>query len=408
MSTRPSDGVGEGRGGGKSGNAAPPHPLPHHPHARPQPELPPSPPPSRSRESEVPSHPVPHEDPHKLQGDLRHRVDARGSPPASSVLTGPGAAASPAAATTTPDDPRHQAETTLEQPAAASQPQPQEQQGQPPPVQVQDLPAGGAPASPSELPYPTFFDPFAPAELEVISVPSSSGAGTPAPRIVDHDRIRSLASGDPSPASTGTATPYDIPPNEINTQAATTTTSTTDHSTDHAGRRPLKSLRPLVQAVMAFEKGRKFSTGTSVHRKRQMSTLIEKEGHFGPALTVRLILVCIWCLLFPCHCMLLVRDRIGCMLFGEHSRSSRRSVARSVTRSVTRSIGRSVLGRSVLVPELFRKHYRTIGFCLIESNVSFCLGNPRTFTTVLASHFLDMMLTQSQDALPRYLGRLLR
>lgn len=38
---------------------------------------------------------------------------------------------------------------------------------------------------------------------------------------------------------------------------------------------------------MAFEKGRKFSTGTSVHRKRQMSTLVEKEGHFGPALTVR-------------------------------------------------------------------------------------------------------------------------
>jgi len=37
---------------------------------------------------------------------------------------------------------------------------------------------------------------------------------------------------------------------------------------------------------MAFEKGRKFSTGTSVHRKRQMSTLVEKEGHFGPALTV--------------------------------------------------------------------------------------------------------------------------
>jgi hypothetical protein len=37
---------------------------------------------------------------------------------------------------------------------------------------------------------------------------------------------------------------------------------------------------------MAFEKGRKFSTGTSVHRKRKMSTLVEKEGAFGPALTV--------------------------------------------------------------------------------------------------------------------------
>ncbi|KAJ2904344.1 putative glycosyltransferase family 4 protein [Zalerion maritima] len=36
---------------------------------------------------------------------------------------------------------------------------------------------------------------------------------------------------------------------------------------------------------MAFKNGREFSTGTSVHRKRQMSTLVEKEGHFGPALT---------------------------------------------------------------------------------------------------------------------------
>jgi len=50
-------------------------------------------------------------------------------------------------------------------------------------------------------------------------------------------------------------------------------------------RKP-KSLRPFIAAIMAFEKGRKFSTGTSVHRKRQMSTLVEKEGHFGPALTV--------------------------------------------------------------------------------------------------------------------------
>jgi hypothetical protein len=48
-----------------------------------------------------------------------------------------------------------------------------------------------------------------------------------------------------------------------------------------------KSIRPFILAIMAFEKGRKFSTGTSVHRKRQMSTLVEKEGHFGPALTVR-------------------------------------------------------------------------------------------------------------------------
>jgi hypothetical protein len=48
-----------------------------------------------------------------------------------------------------------------------------------------------------------------------------------------------------------------------------------------------KSLRPFARAIMAFEQTRKFSTGTSVHRKRQMSTLAEKEGHFGPALTVR-------------------------------------------------------------------------------------------------------------------------
>jgi hypothetical protein len=48
----------------------------------------------------------------------------------------------------------------------------------------------------------------------------------------------------------------------------------------------LKSIRPFVKAIMAFEKGRKFSTGTSVHRRRKMSTLVEKEGAFGPALTV--------------------------------------------------------------------------------------------------------------------------
>jgi hypothetical protein len=48
----------------------------------------------------------------------------------------------------------------------------------------------------------------------------------------------------------------------------------------------LRSICPFVQAIMAFEKGRKFSTGTSVHRRRKMSTLVEKEGAFGPALTV--------------------------------------------------------------------------------------------------------------------------
>lgn len=37
---------------------------------------------------------------------------------------------------------------------------------------------------------------------------------------------------------------------------------------------------------MSHKAGRQFSTGTSSHRKRQMSTLVEKEGNFGPALTV--------------------------------------------------------------------------------------------------------------------------
>ncbi len=37
---------------------------------------------------------------------------------------------------------------------------------------------------------------------------------------------------------------------------------------------------------MAFKEGHDFAQGASAHRKRQMSTLVEKEGHFGPALTV--------------------------------------------------------------------------------------------------------------------------
>ncbi|KAK4466136.1 family 4 putative glycosyltransferase [Cladorrhinum samala] len=53
----------------------------------------------------------------------------------------------------------------------------------------------------------------------------------------------------------------------------------------HHPTQPISRFRPFIHAVMAFEKARKFSTGTSVHRKRQMSTLVEKEGHFGPALT---------------------------------------------------------------------------------------------------------------------------
>ena len=39
---------------------------------------------------------------------------------------------------------------------------------------------------------------------------------------------------------------------------------------------------------MSLNKGRQFSTGTSSHRKRQMSTLVQTEGAFGPALTVSL------------------------------------------------------------------------------------------------------------------------
>lgn len=98
-----------------------------------------------------------------------------------------------------------------------------------------------------------------------ISPAPASPDRTPSRDIVERDQVRSLASGEPSPLSSRPDTP-------------------TETSSQH--RRHLKSLRPFVHAVMAFTKTRKFSTGTSVHRKRQMSTLVEKEGHFGPALTV--------------------------------------------------------------------------------------------------------------------------
>lgn len=65
-------------------------------------------------------------------------------------------------------------------------------------------------------------------------------------------------------------------------RSAVSTPNPEPHPQQHHPHR----LRPFVLAIMAFEKGRKFSTGTSVHRKRQMSTLVEKEGAFGPALTV--------------------------------------------------------------------------------------------------------------------------
>jgi hypothetical protein len=47
-----------------------------------------------------------------------------------------------------------------------------------------------------------------------------------------------------------------------------------------------KSLRPVALAIMGLNKGLQFSAVTSMHRKRRMSTLVEKEGVFGPALTV--------------------------------------------------------------------------------------------------------------------------
>ncbi len=116
-----------------------------------------------------------------------------------------------------------------------------------------------------EAPRSTVPPAQAPTPEAISSASASSGQTTP--HVVERAPIRPLASSEPSPLSSGLATP----------------TEPSHHHHHHH----LKSLRPLVHAVMAFEKSRKFSTGTSVHRKRQMSTLVEKEGHFGPALTVR-------------------------------------------------------------------------------------------------------------------------
>lgn len=115
----------------------------------------------------------------------------------------------------------------------------------------------------------------APPPRAISSASSRTRAATP--NLVERDHIRSLASGEPSPLSSGLATPTPA----TTTAAATASTEHPPHQHHH-----LRSIRPFVHAVMAFEKSRKFSTGTSVHRKRQMSTLVEKEGHFGPALTV--------------------------------------------------------------------------------------------------------------------------
>ncbi|KAK3386104.1 hypothetical protein B0H63DRAFT_395632 [Podospora didyma] len=86
----------------------------------------------------------------------------------------------------------------------------------------------------------------------------------------------------PAPATAPSllaATHYELNQSPVSSNAATPSRSQSSTPVKH------RRLKPFIQAIMAFEKGRKFSTGTSVHRKRQMSTLVEKEGHFGPALT---------------------------------------------------------------------------------------------------------------------------
>ena len=203
------------------------------------------------------SHPSPHPDPHKLelqQGDLRDRFgEARGSPPAPGNLTGQATS-----------DQRHHHSDPIpsQQPQHLPETQPSSSEA------PHSAPADPPTFSPSTTATRTPVQ--APAATTAISAASSTSStgGTPTPRVADRDHIRTLASGEPSPVSSGLATPT---------------------TTDQPHRRHLRSLRPLVRAIMAFEKGRKFSTGTSVHRKRQMSTLVEKEGHFGPALTVCLV-----------------------------------------------------------------------------------------------------------------------
>lgn len=200
------------------------------------------------------------------RSDLRHRleVEARGSPTPSRDLTG---------ATSSPGQERHHPSTNPEQKrqqqkeggqavaqstSRAAQPQPKQ-------------PWEPQPSTTPAPPVPSFLPPSSTAGSQIAtSTSASTSTSTPTSsafhvRIAEHDYVRSLASGEPSPISSGSATP---------------STDPTAHR-----HRP-KSLRPFIHAIMAFEKGRKFSTGTSVHRKRQMSTLVEKEGAFGPALTV--------------------------------------------------------------------------------------------------------------------------
>jgi hypothetical protein len=218
-------------------------------------------PPGQNHHSQREVHSHPHQDPHELQlqqGDLRHRQDARGEPRgASNILT----AVAADATDTTPGQPRHPISRSDLLHAALEAATHSTSAPTDPPA-----PSSSTSTAASQAPAPALA-----AAASAINAPPSTDHGlTPTPQIVDRDHIRSLASGEPSPTSSGVATP-----------------------TEHSRRRHIK-LRPLVQAIMAFEKGRKFSTGTSVHRKRQMSTLVEKEGQFGPALTVRFHL-----LLFP-------------------------------------------------------------------------------------------------------------
>ena len=117
----------------------------------------------------------------------------------------------------------------------------------------------------SGTPRPAALPPHPPPRAPAISAPAAALDRPQTPRVFERDHIQSLASGEPSPLPSGLATP-------------TEDQTTVKHRSKH--------IRLLALAIMALEKGRKFSTGTSVHRKRQMSTLVEKEGHFGPALTV--------------------------------------------------------------------------------------------------------------------------
>lgn len=222
-------------------------------------------------------HSHPHQDPQELhlhQGDLRHSPAARGSPPASSESMGPSIPGQRHHSDTHPEavateSHQHQASSLLH----GSIPSRRQQQPETQPSSSE----AHHPASPSISHNP----PASSSSVSAAShIPTEATSATPSsdgykssPQAINRDHLSSAASGEPPPASSGIATPTDTP-----------------------HKHSKKSIRPFVHAVMAFEKGRKFSTGTSVHRKRQMSTLVEKEGHFGPALTV-----CHRSVSFPCH-----------------------------------------------------------------------------------------------------------